>query len=417
MLHKGFKTFSEISSLNEGFNETNRELLQSFRETPEGRDLYAMGVSQRDDYSKVKYERRGYGQSMPRTAAYKTPEGKFRIEHYSSKPGLEVYGVKEFDTPQELLRHIWIRIAKNLIPASLISKREAEKRINLDVLFPIGSGVSQDQFLQTIKPLIGGEELVHPSNDDLLNTETIKKLINLGLAGVRNSSGGEVKKIVSDISKNEIIKYHFYCPAAQVVKKIYSPLIKEIIGDSPFRECIGSLVDRYAEYESWTVTNTNRLPRNSVNYRSGENTLRCNVQDNDMMAAVFLSIIKRTFKRSKTSSNLSERIIIPTFSKSNSIYFIIEELNSLMSDYFFEAASTLQPSVFFESKFHQEEDIVENAKALLVKYFMKKGSTELKDIINSKENLKDIVNYATSTEDIDSVTLKLIKAYKVLQFI
>lgn len=414
MLYNGFKTFSDLIVLNES-SSRHPELVNAFNNTDAGSDLYALGVRQRPEWDKIKYERRGYGQSMPRTAAYKTPEGKYRIEHYSSKPGLEIYGVKEFDTPEELFRHMWMRIAKNLIPASLISRREAEKRINLEELFPIGQRSSQEDFFTRIKPLIGGEELAHPSNDDLLATETVRKLVSLGLIG-RPTSGQNVK-IVNDISKNEIIKYFFYSTAAQIVKKIYSGLIQEIIGKSTFGSCIGSMPDRYQDSEGWTVTNTNRLPRNSVNYRSGENTLRCNVQDNDMVAAVFLSIIKRTFKRSKTSSNLSERMLTPTFSRDNKDYYIVEELNSLLSDYFFEAATTLQPSVFYDKDYHTDESINNNAKALLIKYLLKKGSQELKDLINNNTNLQPLISYASSVEDLDSVTMKLIKAYKALQFV
>jgi hypothetical protein len=391
-----------------------RELHDAFTNTDAGRDLYALGVRPIRERSRIKYERRGQNQSMPRTAAYKKSDGKFHIEHYSSKPGLEVYGEKDFDTAEELFRHLWMRIAKNLIPASLISKREAEKRINLEELFPIGHRSSQEGFFNVIKPLIGGEELEHASNQDLVQTETVQKLLSLGLVGKSDRYSSDQSKpiVVKDLSKNQIIKYKFYCNAAQTVKNMYADLITSIIGNRSFSECVGTLTSRYTDYEAWTVTNTNRLPLNSVNYRTGENTLKCNVQDNDMMAAVFLSIIKRTFKRAK-GSNLDERMIAGSYSNSA----IVEEINSLMSDYFFQAATDLDPSVFFEKDYHGDEQILKNGKALLIKYFLKNGSMDLKGMITSNPQLEELVTFATSHEDIDQMTKKLIQVSKLLKFI
>lgn len=390
-----------------------QELDDAFNDTDAGRDLYALGVRKIREGSRIKYERRGQNQSMPRTAAYKKSDGKFHIEHYSSKPGLEVYGEKDFDTAEELYRHLWMRLAKNLIPASLISKREAEKRINLEELFPIGHRVSQDEFFTRIKPLIGGEELEHASNQDLVQTETVQKLLSLGLIGKtdRYSASATNPIVVKDLSKNEVIKYKFYCNAAQTVRNMYADLISKLIGHSTFIGCAGSLSSKHVDFEPWTVTNTNRLPLNAVNYRSGENTLKCNVQDNDMMAAVFLSIIKRTFKRSKSSSVSGERMIAGYGNT------LIEEINILMSDYFFQAATDLDPSVFFEKEYHGDEQILQNGKALLVKYFLKNGSLELKAKISENPDLKDLVTFATSHEDIDQLTKKLIQVSKLLKFI
>jgi hypothetical protein len=110
-------------------------------------------------------------------------------------------------------------------------------------------------------------------------------------------------------------------------------------------------------------------------------------------------------------------MLTPAFSRDNKDYYIVEELNSLLSDYFFEAATTLQPSVFYDKDYHTDESINNNAKALLIKYLLKKGSQELKDLINNNTNLQPIISYASSVEDLDSVTMKLIKAYKALQFV
>lgn len=404
-------------SLNEGeywgpAGERTKELDDAFDQTDAGRDLYALGVRKIRERDRIKYERRGYNQSMPRTAAYKDEAtGKFHIEHYSSKPGLEIYGEKDFDTPEELYRHLWMRLAKNLIPASLVSKRDAEKRINLEELFPIGHRVSQEGFFDRIKPFIGGEELNHPSNQDLVGTETVQELLKLGLIGkgTRYNANATIA-VVNDISKNEIVKYRFYCKAAQVARNIYSPLITQIIGAYEFRACSGTMVSRSQDYESWTVTNTNRIPLNSVNFRSGENTLRCHVQDNDMMAAVFLSIIKRTFKRAK-GSNWAEKILAGGNNTA-----LIEEMNSLLSDYFFQAASNLDQTVFFEEEYHQNETIIHNANALLIKYLMTNGSQTIKDLIKGNTELEPLVKFATWREDLTEFAKKLIRLIKSLKY-
>lgn len=389
------------------------DILDSFVNSDEGRDLRAIGVSDNPERNRVRLERRNRGESMPRTGVFKDQQdGKYHIEHYSSKPGLEVYGQKSFDTPEELFRYLWIRIAKNIIPASLMSRREVEKKINFDELFPIGSRVSQQEFLEALRPILGGEELDHPSNDDLLRTDTIKKLLDLSLIGKKDRYSSEKSSniIVKDISQNARIKYKFYCNAAQTIRILYSDLVMEILGDTVFTDCLGSMRSSYVDYETWTVTNTNRLPLNSVNYRTGENTLRCHVQDNDMMAAVFLSIIKRTFKRAKGKTAFENLIWNPN-------YPIVAELNGLLSDYFFEAASTLEPSVFVEGDLQKHPQIIKNGRALLVKYLLKNGSITLKGEITNKSELKALVDFSTRHEDIDVMTKRLIKASKALIYV
>ncbi len=390
------------------------DLLNSFTDSPEGRDLYHLGVREIPERTKIRLERRATGESMPRTAVFKDQStGKYHIEHYSSKPGLEVYGQKSFDTPEELYRYLWIKLAKNIIPASLMSRREVEKKVNFDELFPVGSGVSQREFLARMKPILGGEELNHPSNDDLLKTGTIRKLLELSLIGKKDKYSSDQNKetiVVKDISKNEKIKYKFYCNAAQTIRIIYADLIKEIMGKEDFESCLGTMRSAHVDYETWTVTNTNRLPLNSVNYRTGENTLRCNVQDNDMMAAVFLSIIKRTFKRAKGKNTFENIIWNPNIKMAG-------EINSLLSDYFYEAASTLDPSVFVEADLQSHPQIIQNGKALLIKYLLKNGSFDLKSQITENPKLRDLVDFSTKHEDIDVMTKKLIRAAKAIKYI
>jgi hypothetical protein len=100
-------------------NPPGRELIDSFdSDLPSARDLKrGLGVTvQKLDNQKIRLEIRG--SSMPKTAMWVNDDGNFCCEHYSSKPGLETYGFATFDTPQELFRHIWLRIVKNGIPAS-----------------------------------------------------------------------------------------------------------------------------------------------------------------------------------------------------------------------------------------------------------------------------------------------------------
>jgi hypothetical protein len=392
--------------------ERTKDVLDAFSSTREGNDLYALGVRTIPERNEVRFERRSRGESMPKTGIWKDG-GKFHIAHYSSKPGLEVYGEKTFDTVEEAFRHLWIRIAKNIIPASIMSRREVEKRVNFDELFPIGSGLSQSQFLEIMRPIMGGEELAHPSNDDLLGTDTIQKLLELAVIGKKDRYGnGGREIIVRDISKNLKVKYNFYCHAAQTVCKMYLDLIKKILGDSIYNRCHGVLTSRYTDYESWTVTNTNRIPVNAVNFRTGENTAKFNVQSNEMMSAVFLAIIKRTFSRAK-GNNFNEKLIWSSGQSSE----LVTELNTLLSNYFFDAASTLEPSVFVEKEFIDHPQVLENAHALLIKYLLKEGSMDLKGAITTNPDLKELVDFSTSREDIDELTKRLIKASKLLKYI
>jgi len=397
--------------------EKTEELLNDFNETPEGRDLKDLGVNSILERDKIKFERRNRNESMPRTAVYKGSDGKFHIEHYSSKPGLEVYGKESFNTPRELYRYLWIKLAKNIIPASLMSRREVEKRINFDELFPIGSGVSQNQFLDRLKPILGGEELAHPTNAHLLEMPEALKLIDLSLIGKLETGTRRVAKnliLVNDISKNAKIKYKMYCTAAQTVKAVYGGFIKEIIGTSEFNGCSGTITGANpTSYETWTVTNTNRIPKNSVNYRTGENTAKCNVQENDHLVGVFLSIIQRTFRRAKGKNR--DEAIIRSYGYKSEIPEIIEEINNLMSDFLFDAAVQLRPSVFIEAEFREHEHLVLNAKSLLIQYFMEHGSAKFVEFLKSKKELEDYIEYSAKNTNIDDISKKLIRITKSLK--
>ena len=398
--------------------EKTEDLYHDFEDTPEGRDLRDLGVTRILERDKLKLERRNRNESMPRTAVFKGSDGKFHIEHYSSKPGLEVYGKQSFDTTKELYRYLWVKLAKNIIPASLMSRREVEKRINFDELFPIGSGVSQSQFLDRLKPVLGGEELAHPTNAHLLEMPEAQKLIDLSLIGKPIEPGGRRNNksltLVNDISKNAKIKYKMYCSAAQTVKAVYGNFIKEIIGEHEFNGCAGTITGANpATYETWTVTNTNRIPKNSVNYRTGENTAKCNVQENDHLVGVFLSIIQRTFRRAKGKNHAEA--IIRSYGYKTEIPEIIEEINNLMSDFLFDAAVQLRPSVFIEAEFRSNEHLLLNAKALLIQYFIDHGSAKFVEFLKSKKQLEDYIEYSAKNTNIDDISRKLIRITKSLK--
>jgi hypothetical protein len=352
-------------------------------------------------------------ESMPKTGIWVNEDGNYCSEHYSSKPGLEKYGFASFDTPQELFRHIWLRVVKNGIPASLMSKRNVNEKIDFDEMFPPGRRLSMDQILAELKPMLGGEKLAHPSNEDLLGENTIERLVDLGIIG-KSEKYSSVKKVqvLRDISKGGKIKYYFYCSAMDRIRNLYGDLIIDITGQDK-SNFLGQIVVGTSDYESWTVTNTQRLPVNSVNFRTGESILVCRLQENEMFSAIFVAIIKRTFKRARGKS-VDEKIIHPGWRVRKPE--VIEELNNLLSDYFFSAASEIDPTVFIEKEL-ETTAVKENAKALLIKYLLKNGSIELKGLISDNPSLKKYVDLTTKHEDLDGLTKRLINVSKSLRYV
>jgi hypothetical protein len=373
-------------------------------------DLRALGIRlDRLQDGKIRLARRG--ESMPKTGIWVDDNGNFCSEHYSSKPGLEKYGFASFDTTQDLFRHLWLRVVKNGIPASLMSKRNVNEKINFDEMFPPGRQLSMDQILAELKPMLGGEKLAHPSNKDLLDETTVSRLVELGLIGKKDSPSSPLQ-VVRDISKGGKIKYYFYCSAIQRVRELYGDLIVEITGEGK-SSLMGTIVNDYSKYEAWTVTNTQRLPVNSVNFRTGENILVCRLQENEMFSAIFVAIIKRSFKRAKGKAT-GEKLIHPGWRVKNAA--VIEELNNLIADYFFEAASEIDPTVFIEKEF-ESSSVKENAKALLVKYLLKNGSMDLKGLISDNPKLQSYVELTTKHEDLDGLTKRLINVSKSLRYV
>jgi hypothetical protein len=375
-------------------------------------DLRMLGVYlNRWEGRRVRLARKG--ESMPKTGIWVDENGNYCSEHYSSKPGLETYGFASFDTPQELFRHLWLRIVKNGIPASLMSKRNVNEKIDFDTMFPPGRGMTMNQILEELKPMLGGEKLAHPSDADLRQEKTIQKLIELGLIGKKTgySSSDLSIQVVRDITKGGKIKYYFYCSALKRVKELYSDIIAKVAGYSS-SDLLGTMFQS-SDYEAWTVTNSQRMPINSVNFRTGENILICRLQENEMFSAVFVAIIKRTFKRAKGKTP-TEKLVHPGWRSKNPE--MIEELNNLLSDYFFSAAEEIDPTVFIDKDL-DKSSVLENAQALLIKFLLKNGSMELKQAITGNSSLTKYVELTTKHEDLDALTKRLINVSKSLKYI
>lgn len=352
-----------------------------------------------------------YRDSIPKTGIWVDENGNFCSEHYSSKPGLETYGFASFDTAQELFRHLWLRIVKNGIPASLMSKRNVNEKIDFDAMFPPGRRMTMDQILDELKPILGGEKLAHPSNNDLLKEETIQRLIEQGLIGKNvRAQVSDKPVILRDLTKGGKIKYYFYCTAIERVRSLYKDLIEKILGTSSSR--LGGSIFRTSDYEAWTVTNSQRMAVNSVNFRTGENILITRIQENEMFSAVFVAIVKRSFKRAKNSKVGFEKLIAPVYGDDP----LINEMNDLLSDYFFEAASEISTTVFLDKDL-DSKPVVENSRGLLVKYLLKNGSEELKSRIMDNSALEKYINLATKHEDLDGLTKRLINVSKALRYV
>jgi hypothetical protein len=393
-------------------NPPGRELIDSFDSNlPSARDLKrGLNVTvQRIDDQKIRLEIRG--SSMPKTSMFVDDDGNYCCEHYSSKPGLETYGFASFDTPQELFRHIWLRIVKNGIPASLISKRDVNEKVDFDEMYPAGEELTLDQIRERLKPMMGGDQLAHPNNDELLQLATMQRLVELDFVGKseRYSSSGRVS-LVRDISKGGKVKYYFYLRALERAKQLYGDLIKDLVGGDTH----GQMITK-TDYETWTVTNTQRMPINSVNFRTGENTLRCRLEDVEMFNAIFIAIAKRTFKRAKGKS-LDEKLVIPGWRASAEDKETMEELNSLLANYFHDASADVSQTVFFDKE-HDTTAVHENAKAILIKYLLKEGSMSIKSLISGNDKMNQYVDMATKIEDIDGLTKRLINVSKALRYV
>lgn len=391
------------------------ELNLAFNGTPQGADLKAIGVTISERLPGALILRRTSG-PMADVEIFKNDAGEFCYEYLSSKEGVERYALHKFKTPEECLRSLLLRIIRNNIPGAIIPKKDIPK-INFDELIPVGSNFDMKEILSRAKEVIGGFELSDPDPQEVVELPIIENLEDMGMVGGQTSSGSR-RKI---IEKVDIIapKYKFYSRAALRAGEIYGDLIYQILGLSK-GDLGGLLFGTYTKRgatEIWRVNNSNRLPLNSINFRTGDNSVRCNIQDPEIFGSVFLAIFKRTFKRAK-GKYVDELLLTPTYtvySNKKEKTPLIEELNLRLSDYFTEAAEDLDPTVFVDPG-QENTQIGTNAKAILLKYLMKNGSNELRNAITSNPRLDDLLDITTKHQDINDLTRKLIDVSRALRF-
>jgi hypothetical protein len=391
------------------------ELNLAFNGTPQGADLKAIGVMISERIPGALILRRTGG-PMADVEIFKDNEGKFCYEYLSSKEGVERYALHKFDTPDECLRSLLLRIVRNNIPGAIIPKKDIPK-INFDELIPVGSNLDLKEILARAKEVIGGFELSDPDPEEVVELPIIENLEDMGMVGGKSSSTSR-RKI---IEKVDIIapKYKFYSRAALRAGEIYGDLISQVLG-VPTSELGGLLFGRYTKRgstEIWRVNNSNRLPLNSINFRTGDNSVRCNIQDPEIFGSVFLAIFKRTFKRAK-GKYVDEFLLSPTYlvqTRRAEKIQLIEEMNLRLSDYFTEAAEDLDPTVFVDPG-QENTQIGTNAKAILLKYLMKNGSAALRSQITSSSQLDDLLDLTTKHLDINDLTRKLIDVSRALRF-
>ena len=273
-----------------GVTEATRELTDSFNNSEQGLDLQAIGVQlEARDRDTILLTRRGG--PMADVELYKNEDGEFCYEYLSSKAGVERYALHKFDTPEECLRSLLLRIIRNNIPAAIIPKKDIPN-INFNELVPVGGALSMQDILSRMKETIAADELIDPDADAVEALPTIRNLENMGIVGKSTSSGrSDVIKKVDVISP----KYKFYSRAASRVGEIYGEMISQIL-EVKYTDLGGTIKE---SSEVWRVNNTNRLPLNGINFRTGDNSVRCNIQDNEIFGSVFIAIFKRTFKRAK----------------------------------------------------------------------------------------------------------------------
>ena len=394
-----------------GVTEATRELTDSFNNSEQGLDLQAIGVQlEARDRDTILLTRRGG--PMADVELYKNEDGEFCYEYLSSKAGVERYALHKFDTPEECLRSLLLRIIRNNIPAAIIPKKDIPN-INFNELVPVGGALSMQDILSRMKETIAADELIDPDADAVEALPTIRNLENMGIVGKSTSSGrSDVIKKVDVISP----KYKFYSRAASRVGEIYGEMISQIL-EVKYTDLGGTIKE---SSEVWRVNNTNRLPLNGINFRTGDNSVRCNIQDNEIFGSVFIAIFKRTFKRAKGKYE-KEQMIRPGYgflssARGTNKEELLVELNALLSDYFTEAAEKLEPTVFIDPGMEGSQ-VHENAKALLIKYLLKKGSMDLKRAIGENDDLSDLVDMTTRHEDMDDLTRKLIDVSRALRFV
>ena len=392
-------------------NDNTKEMGDSFNDSVEGRDLQAIGVRiYEQGYREIVLER--VSGPMAKVAIFKNEDGEFCYEYLSSKEGVERYNLSKFGTPEKCLRALLLRIIRNNIPAAIIPKKDIPS-LNFTELVPVGSRIDMPEILARMKEVIGGHELSDLDVTAVVALPTIQNLDDLGMVGKGSRHDRAIINKVDQISP----KYRFYSRATKRVGEIYGGLIAQVIGVTE-RDLGGTMFGD--SYEVWRVNNSNRMPLNSVNFRTGDNSVKCNIQDNEIFGSVFIAIFKRTFKRAKGKYE-KEHLIEPTYSirtgtdRDNKVE-LITELNALLSDYFMQAAETLEASVFIEPG-EEDSAIHKNAKALMIKFLLRNGSTLIKGAIGENDDLQELVDITTREEGVDDLTRRLIKVSRALKYV
>jgi hypothetical protein len=390
-------------------NDYTRTMYDAFNDTDEGKDLQAIGVGIfARGYRALLLNRQGG--PMADVEIWENEDGEFCYEYLSSKAGVERYNLSKFDTPEKCLRALLLRVIRNNIPAAIIPKKDIPN-LNFNELVPVGANLTYPEIMTRMKATIGGQELSDLDVKSIENLPTMENLMELGLVGKGVRGDGTIISKVDKISP----KYRFYSRATQRVGEIYGETIAKIL-DVKKNDLSGNIVG--TSYEVWRVNNSNRMPINAVNFRTGDNSVKCNIQDNEIFGSVFIAIFKRTFKRVKSNKYEKEKLLIPSYSvrsKGAEKVAIAEELNILLGEYFTEAAETLEASVFIDPG-EENTQIHDNALALLLKFLLKKGSSDLKSTIAENEDLKDLVDLTTRYEDMDELTKRLIQVSRALRY-
>jgi len=401
-----------ISEARHWYSSTDKteQMEYAFENSTEGRDLKAIGVriKQRVPGALV-LERIGGPMANVEIWKDNDEEGKYCYEYLSTKAGVERYNLSKHETAEGCLRALFLRIIRNNIPAAIIPKKDIPN-LDFDTITPIGARYDMQTILSRVKPIIGGYELSDPDAPTVEKLGIIKSLVEMGMVGNgENTAEGSIIKKVDIIAP----KYKFYSRAAARVGEIYSDIIMEVLDMS--RSQVGGTLfasdkDRT---EVWRVNNTNRIPLNGINFRTGDNSVRCNVQDNEIFGSIFVNIFKRTFRRSKNHKYPKETLIRPIGERNEKL---IWEMNDLCSEYFGESADKMEPSVFIDVE-HKKSQIEDNANALLLKYLMANGSAEMREAITSKPELQELVDMSTRHEDLDAITRKLIALSRKLKMV
>jgi hypothetical protein len=391
-------------------NEYTRTMQEAFDNTEQGKDLKAIGVNVFSRGRRALVLTRSGG-PMADVEIWENEDGEFCYEYLSSKAGVERYNLSKFETPEKCLRALLLRIIRNNIPAAIIPKKDIPN-IKFGELVPIGAELKMPEIMARMKETIGGHELSDLDINAIEALPTIQNLVELGLAGKGSRADKTVISKVDQISP----KYRFYSRATQRVGEIYGDTIAKILGVRR-NELAGNIFG--TSYEVWRVNNSNRMPLNGVNFRTGDNSVKCNIQENEIFGSVFIAIFKRTFKRVKGNKYEKEKLLIPSYAirgKGADKVALTEELNLLLGDYFTEAAESLEPSIFIDPG-EENTQIHDNALALLLKYLLKKGSMDLKGAIGENDELSDLVDLTTRHEDMDDLTKRLINVSRALRYV